>query len=269
MNPKNSMSMKISIELPFFPGLYESALYNSDTAYWAIKEELEYYYQQDLLPEHPEYEHLTEDDLDFNFEDYSKDVVAGFVEVWGNHAPDIVESVEFDTMISPKYYNFSTDRLFAFVELKDGWEEDVRTFMAENADWLRKRVKEDWTSYDGFDSYMSNNFDDTSRDEDVDEDGWLRYHEKSWYWHLFSGKSDRYECYLSTIIGYMMYRENKDIRDDLAMGALEDIYAGSYVYITEEGQARLNEIVAQREEDIREGRIVLPDPAQLELPFTE
>ena len=35
--------MKVNIELPFFPGFYESDLMNSDTAYWAIKEELEYY----------------------------------------------------------------------------------------------------------------------------------------------------------------------------------------------------------------------------------
>ena len=80
--------------------------------------------------------------------------------------------------------------------------------MDENKDWLRDRIKKDWTSYDGFASFMSNNFDDTSRDDD--EDYWG---DKSWYFHLFSGDSDRWGCYISTIIGYMMYRENKNIRD--------------------------------------------------------
>jgi hypothetical protein len=53
------------------------------------------------------------------------------------------------------------------------------------------------------------------------------------------------------------------------MDALEDVYAGSYVFITDEGEEKLQELRAQREEDIREGRIVLPDPDQMELPFTE
>ena len=240
--------MKISMEIPFFPGFYETDLMNSDTSYWAIKEELEYYYQQDLLPEHPEYEHLTEDDLDFRYSDYEKDVAEAFLEVWGNRAPeDIVESVEFDAIDSPRYYNFRNDRLYAFVELKDGWEDVMRHFIASNYDWLQQRIHDDWTSYDGFMSFMDN---------DVDE----------WGEHLFNEHDERY---ISTMIAYMMYQENHEIRNDLVMSALEDIYAGSYVYITDEGQARLDEIIAQREEDIREGRIVLPDPAQLEIPFED
>ena len=240
--------MKISMEIPFFPGFYETDLMNSDTSYWAIKEELEYYYQQDLLPEHPEYEHLTEDDLDFRYSDYEKDVAEAFLEVWGNNAPeDIVESVEFDAIDSPRYYNFRNDRLYAFAELKDGWEDVMRHFIASNYDWLQQRIHDDWTSYDGFMSFMDN---------DVDE----------WGEHLFNEHDERY---ISTMIAYMMYQENHEIRNDLVMSALEDIYAGSYVYITDEGQARLDEIIAQREEDIREGRIVLPDPAQLEIPFED
>lgn len=243
-----SCVMKISMEIPFFPGFYETDLMNSDTSYWAIKEELEYYYQQDLLPEHPEYEHLTEDDLDFRYSDYEKDVAEAFLEVWENNAPeDIVESVEFDAIDSPRYYNFRNDRLFAFVELKDGWEDVMRHFIASNYDWLQQRIHDDWTSYDGFMSFMDN---------DVDE----------WGEHLFNEHDERY---ISVMIAYMMYQENHEIRNDLVMSALEDIYAGSYVYITDEGQARLDEIIAQREEDIRAGRIVLPDPAQLEIPFED
>jgi hypothetical protein len=168
-------------------------------------------------------------------------------------------------MTSPRYYNFETDRLWADVELRYDWMDVVREFMVENADWLRERIKDEWTSYDGFMSFMSNNFDDLSHDED--ENTWKG--EKSWYWHLFSGQSDRWECYISTIIGYMMYRENKELRNDLVMDALEDIYAGSYVFITDEGEEKLQELRDQREEDIREGRIVLPDPDQMKLPFEE
>lgn len=248
--------MKVSIEMPFFPGFYESSLENSDTSYWAIKEELEYYYQQDLLPEHPEYAHLTENDLDFDYQGYEKDVIDNFVEGFADRTPDFVENVEFDEMVSPKYYNFATDKVYVSVELRDGWEDDVKAFMTENADWLRKRIEDDWTSYDGFMSFMSNNFDDRRWDDD--EDGWGR--DKSWYWHLFSGKSDRWECYLSTIIAYMMYRENSNIKDDLVMIALEEVYTGSYVYITEDAKQRLQEMIDN-------GEVTVPDPAQLKIPF--
>jgi hypothetical protein len=67
----------------------------------------------------------------------------------------------------------------------------------------------------------------------------------------------------------MMYRENKEIRNDLVMYALDDVYPGMYVFITDEGKEKLQKLRDQREEDIREGRIVLPDPDQLKLPFSE
>ena len=262
--------MIINIELPFFPGFYESSLYNSDTAYWAIKDELDYYHNEYCSEYGPGdetdreyYLQLTEDDLDFNYKDYEKDVREQWVEAFRSRVPEFVLSVENVEMTSPKYYNYETDRLWADVELSEDWMEKVRAFMDENKDWLRDRIKKDWTSYDGFDSFMSNNFDDLSHDED--ENTWGI--DRSWYWHLFSGQSRKLACYISTIIGYMMYRENSNLRDDLVMDALDDIYAGSYVFITKEGEEKLQELRDQREEDIREGRIVLPDPDQLELPL--
>lgn len=231
--------MKISIELPFFPGFYESDLENSDTSYWAIKNELEYYQDPYTLKEHPEYKGLTEDDLDFNHSDYEKDMTEAFMNAWREYAPEIVESVEFDEIVSPKYYNFSTDRLFATVELRGDWQDIMRTFMSENAEWLKKRIKDDWTSYDGFCSFMDN-----------DSSEWER--------HLFVEQDGRY---ISTMLGYMMYRENDDIRNDIVFRALDsDVYPESYVFITDEAKERM-------EDDIREGRVIAYDPAQLELPF--
>ena len=251
--------MKVNIELPFFPGFYESDLENGDTPYWAIKEELEYY-QQDYAYNNPDeqaiYSQLTEDDLDFNYEDYEKDVRDAWVESFRRRVPDFVLSLENVEMTSPKYYNYSTDKLWADIELSEDWMDKVRVFMDENKDWLRERIEDDWTSYDGFHSYMSNNFDDLSHDED--EDYWGG--DKSWYWHLFSGQSDRWECYISTIIGYMMYRENSEIRNDLVMFAFDDIYAGSYVTLTEEGEAKVKA-------GIEDGSVKVYDPDQLEIPF--
>ena len=246
--------MKFNIELPFFPGFYESGLENCDTAYWAIKEELQYYQHDCDTP----CKELTEDDLVFDYQAYEEEVRNQWVEGFREHKPEFVLSIENVEMTSPKYYNFSTDKLWADVELRDDWMDAVREFMVENADWLRERIKDDWTSYDGFMSYMSNNFDDLSHDED--ENSWRG--DKSWYWHLFSGQSDRWACYISTILGYMMYRENDDIRDDLIVYAREDIYEGSFVHLTEEGQAKVDE-------GIENGTIQVYDPDQLKIPFED
>lgn len=273
--------MKFNIDLPFFPGLYESYLYSSDDAYFAIKDELDYYHQEycsEWGPGEPEekqfYEQLTEDDLDFNFTDYSKDIVDAFVDVWKSHAPEIVLSIGEYHMWSPRMYNFDTDHIYADIELRDDWKDVMRGFMTENTDWLRDRIKKDWTSYDGFASFMSNNFDDLSYDGSEnetpkDEIGWFldSYEKKSWYWHLFSGKSDRWECYIATMLGYMMYRENEEIIRDMSYEAREDIYPESYVFITEDGKEKLANLKAEWEEGVRIGTIRLPDDKQLEIPF--
>lgn len=223
--------MIVNIELPFFPGFYESDLENGDTAYWAIKEELQYYQEECDTP-CPE---LTEDDLDFNYSDYEKDIREQWADGWKDNAPEIVLSVRNIEMTSPKYYNFSTDRLWADVELRDDWREKMRTFMKENAEWLKGRIKEDWTSYDGFCSFMSNDYED-------------------WFDYIFEEQEERY---ISTMIGYMMYRENKNIRNDLVMYALEDIYAPSYAFLTESGKEKVDEVVKKKES--------MKD--QLEIPF--
>lgn len=242
------MSMKINIELPFFPGLYESMLYNSDTAYWAIKEELDYY-RNERFADDPEeqaiYSQLTEDDLDFNFEEYSKDVVAGFVSAWREHAPEIIESVEYTNMVSPRYYNFSTDRIFADVELRDDWQEVMCHFIVTNYDWLQKRIHDDWTSYDGFMSFMSNVLEE-------------------WDSYLFEEEDERY---IATMLGYMMYRENKEIIRDMSYDAREDICPDTYVFITEDGKEKLAHLKAEWEEGVRIGTIRLPDDKQLKIPF--
>lgn len=254
INLKNFSLMKFNIELPFFPGLYESDLYNSDTAYWAIKEEIDYYhneycteYGRGDVEDRQFYEQLTEDDLDFDFQEFSKEIMNNFVSAWKDKSPEIVLSIENEHMWSPRYYNFDTDRIYADVDLRDDWKDVMRAFIKDNYDWLKDRIKKDWTSYDGFMSYMEN---------DIEE----------WPNHLFEDEDERY---ISTMLGYMMYRENKDIRNDLVYITLEDVYAGMYVYITDEGKQKLADLKAQWEEDVREGRIVLPDPEQLELDLKE
>ena len=235
---------RFSFELPFFPGFYESTLYNSDTEYRAIEEEVEYY-TCDLREEHPEYQGITEDDLEFDYEAYKKDIMDNFISAFEDNAPDIVESVEFDELVSPKYYNFSTDRLFCWVTFSEDWKAVMRKFMLDNYDLLKDHIKEVWSSRDGFCSFTSN---------DIDE----------WFGKIFDEEDP---TYIGIMLGYMMrFIDGRDclskVSDAIIMDTLEDIYEGFYVGITKEAQDRIHQ-------GIKDGTIKTYDPAQLTIPFED
>lgn len=202
--------MKKSIEVPLFPGFYESPLLSSDDSYYAIKEELEYYHDEQGRTD------LTEDDLDIDYEAYEKDICEAYVEAFFNEAPDFIKKAEFDEMVSPKYYNYSTDRTFANCEFADDWKEQMKAFMEENQEWLKERIWKEWSSRDGFISFIDNRLDD-------------------WYEHLFEEEDERY---LSIMIGYMMLKKDKDIAWYLTQDCLENIYLVCYVYIKEKEEAK-------------------------------
>lgn len=65
--------------------------------------------------------------------------------------------VEVGEIYSPKYYNFSTDNLEFTVEYN---KTKIINFAHNTAKSFNKFLKENYTSYDGFLSYTSNNFND-------------------------------------------------------------------------------------------------------------
>ena len=82
--------------------------------------------------------------------EYSKDYLEAFAENFE------IGSLEFKSLISPKYYNYSTDRILALIDYKD-----LQKISANITDSdLEKSIKENFTSYDGFISHYSNDLDD-------------------------------------------------------------------------------------------------------------
>lgn len=200
------MKNQFEIQVPFFCGFYESPLYNSDTLYCEVHDEdnLEYYkgrFDDDTL---------TEDDLDIDFKAYKTDCCKVYIDAFYNSmdCPDFIESMEFVELSSPRYYNFETDRLFAKVTLSENWRDKVKEFMDENKEWLTDRIAAEWTSRDGFLSYIDNTYD---------------------YWYNELQKDEPDVRYLSAMIGYMMLMENKDIYYDLIMDTLDSLYINEYI----------------------------------------
>lgn len=193
----------VEIKLPFFDGFYESVYYNCDSIYNDFHD-----YEDDYKEQYGD--DVTDEDFDIYYKEYTQDVCKEFTEQFFDLAPKFIEKLEFVEMTSPAYYNFETDKIYANATLSDDWREQVLKFMRDNKDWLSERIKKDWTSYDGFMSFMDNTY-----------DSWLT---------RFETEEDIDPRYLATMVGYIMMKENDDIRWLLVECTLENVYIGSYIY---------------------------------------
>ena len=63
-------------------------------------------------------------------------------------------------MVSPKYYNFTTDKIYVKVEIGDEDLERVIRLVDDDKERLRRVIKDRHTSCDGFISFMSNDIDE-------------------------------------------------------------------------------------------------------------
>lgn len=138
-----------------FPGFYESILFNSDSEYYAN-------------------EVLKDDDhpADYELKDFK-----GFTCEVSKKAADllheaivfedsIIQSIDFEALSSPRFYNFETDRLILKVKL-DQRKLELYCFKQEkNA--FDQYLKENFTSRDGFCSFIANNI-NAFKDQYVEE----------------------------------------------------------------------------------------------------
>lgn len=139
----NNWSYKI------FEGFYESNLFNSDTLYHIEQTDKE----ENYLKDNQYYE------ID-NWEVFKKEIAKSAVNELLNILPDneIIQSMKLKDVYSPKYYNYETESLLIDIKLNltklkkycfNTYKEDFDHYLKEN-----------FTSYDGFISYISNNLND-------------------------------------------------------------------------------------------------------------
>lgn len=126
-----------------FPGFYESELYNSDTIYnlnGACDE--------------------GKPGLDFcegGYEDYCESVAKQAAELLAcdlDQDQDIITESKFVKLHSPKYYNFETDKIECELDLD--WPALV-AWVKNNRTLFDDYLKNNFTSYDGFISFVPNN----------------------------------------------------------------------------------------------------------------
>lgn len=191
---------KIEISLPFFLGFYESPYDFSDSC---IENEIEYHEEYDGLVG------LTFDDFDLDYKGYKEEVGIEFTRQWMDYAPSFVKGATFKEVYSPRFYNFSTDEIIAEIELAEDWKKEVAAFISANTEMLEKRIKEDWTSRDGFVSFIENNL-------------------AKWAYKIYVEEDARY---IGFMIQYMMEAEADEryIEDSLVERTMANVLACEYL----------------------------------------
>lgn len=94
-----------------------------------------------------------------NYSDGHKLVARDYVDFFNDKFKEVFDidlGLRFESLTSPKYYNFTTDRIFAYIDDEKAQE----LFDKLDKDVLRNTIKDRFTSRDGFYSFYSNNIDD-------------------------------------------------------------------------------------------------------------
>ena len=126
-----------------FCGLYESVLYNSDT---------DYYLAEALADED------TPDkvEVDYDFNEFTKVAGEACVESLEDelYSHDVITNMDYAGMHSPRYYNYDTDRVL--IDVDYNFIALVKYCRHTNKDKFNQYLKDNYTSYDGFISFVEN-----------------------------------------------------------------------------------------------------------------
>lgn len=217
----------IEISLPTFGGFYDSVWMNADSCYEEMRQ-----FQEDHQLDGFEWKHL--DDW-WPKEEYYTDVIKKYCENYQdaiNMELNLDVTMEYRSLWKPKYYNFSTDKIYAYIK----WEDDYNLvnklllLMGKHKEKLSDLIYRHHTSCDGFISFMDNEF-----------EAWVE-HIKAISYNYIENEDN---IYLSHLIAYLLmcemnfkYLSEFDI-DYMAIDILDDI--SLYSYLEPRGEDAINE----------------------------
>ncbi len=130
--------MKIQTYLPVFTGFYES-LFDLDTDNFCEEHDCSY------------------DDLEIDYNAYHLAVSKQLCKVVGDYMSDFIGTIKFESLKSPKYYNFENDSINVLI---GPIKENISNYIYEHKEEFCKYLKENYSSCDGFISHHSNSFDE-------------------------------------------------------------------------------------------------------------
>lgn len=199
----------INIQIPLFAGFYETIF---DFRYACdLQREIDYYENEYGIV-------FSEDDFTEDVKSYMRDVAHKFALEMADYLKSIgiVKTIGDVELVSPKFYNFINDRIFADVTFTDGFEDKLKDFIAANWNELSDRIAED---YGKLGSRLS-----------TDLDVWID--------SCFT-EGQYQSAYLSALLEYYLdFSEDFDLWE-IESNVLDKTNSVDYINLTDEAQKRL------------------------------
>jgi hypothetical protein len=199
---KTKTKTKMTIEAPIFPGFYNTII---SEGYHDHDSEVDHFKEQGIIPEH-----IDSSDVDFNYDydKYQHDVCIAYTNALAEHLAEhgLAHNVTMESMASPQYYNYSTDRLFIDADIN---LERINELLKDNVDAFDKYLKDNFTSYDGFWSFIDNS-------------------PALFYEHLQALKPE----YISVALRFcleLLYDGRESLDFELSLAAIDDIHLNAYL----------------------------------------
>ena len=151
----------IKTYLPVFSGFYNS-YYESQADSLA---EIEYEYFKDIYCED-----LDFDDLEFDYKSFYNECAECMVFEVRDELVSLgfVSDIDYQKIISPKYYNFSNDSINVAIKLKDENITNIMNYLFVWTEEFAEYLKRKYTSRDGFISSYSNSIEDWLNTESLE-----------------------------------------------------------------------------------------------------
>ena len=138
---------EINTYLPLFTGFYEG-IYEPD-------EDMEIEYINELRND-KKLKPIEFDDCEFDYDKYYLDISSQLCEILENELSVFVNKIEFQSLESPKYYNYSNDVIDCIIQPK---KQAILNYIKKHKKEFDIYLKDTYTSYDGFISHYDNNSD--------------------------------------------------------------------------------------------------------------
>jgi len=145
-------SFTVNSWLPIFPGFYE-------THFQYDNEEMDIEHINEIRQEKG-LRDIEFEDLEYDYRDYENQVSLYCCDYIEKELKEhgFIESILFQELCSPQYYNYSTDSINCQYQLTESNKQKIRSFVHGNLEKFLEYLKNKYTGCDGYIPYFSNDF---------------------------------------------------------------------------------------------------------------
>lgn len=199
---------------PIFSGFYETAysfnVDHYDVADWLFDEneynDIQMEFLAELVKRH--YDDIVKE----NYKEYCDDVAKAVCEFLTEKVSEMLNTkveFEFQSIYSPKYYNYRNDSINVNFNCDaDAFMKNLLEYIKKHLDDFKEYIESNYTSYDGFMSYYSNDVND-----------WL--------------KNEYNDHEIGSLLEFALRSYYDDIETDMIYFSLENVYACSYIELAD------------------------------------